>query len=271
MIRTDRTTLVLAILALGGSSPADDEPTPPAPRTVFLIGDSTVKNGSGNGDQRLWGWGNFLADHLDPTKARVQNRALGGRSSRTYFTEGLWDKVLTDLKPGDVVLIQFGHNDGGPLDTGRARASLKGVGDETREVVSAVTQNKTVHTYGWYLRSYVADARAKGAIPVILSPVPRDRWTDEGKVARASGDYGKWAAEVARSEHVPFVDLNEIVAGHYEAEGQAKVGSDYFTPVDKTHTSEAGARLNAASVVEGLRALRDNPLADSLKPTPPVK
>jgi lysophospholipase L1-like esterase len=266
MIRINRLTPVLAIIALVGYSPADDKPTSRAPRTVFLIGDSTVKNGSGNGDQHLWGWGSFIADHVDRTKARVQNRALGGRSSRTYLTGGLWDKVLTDLKPGDVVLIQFGHNDGGPLDTDRARASLKGVGDETREVISAVTRNRTVHTYGWYLRKYVADARAKGAIPIILSPVPRDRWTDEGKVARASGDYGKWAAEVARSENVPFVDLNEIVARHYEAEGQAKVGSEYFTTVDKTHTSEAGARLNAASVVEGLRALKDNPLADSLQP-----
>lgn len=240
--------------------------TTPGPKTVFLIGDSTVKNGSGKGSGGLWGWGDFLGDHLDPARAVVQNRALGGRSSRTYLAEGLWAKVLADVEPGDVVLIQFGHNDGGPLDTGRARASLKGVGEESKDVVPVTTKApETVHTYGWYLRKYVNDAKGKGATPVILSPVPRNMWDDEGRVSRASRDYGGWAAEVAKAEGVPFVDLNDIAARHYEAEGKAKVESSYFTPKDHTHTTEAGARLNALSVVEGLRALPDGPLSGAWK------
>ena len=85
-------------------------------------------------------------------------------------------------------------------------------------------------------------------------------------MARASKDYGRWAAEVAKSEGVAFVDLNEIAAGHYEEAGKAKVESTYFTTKDHTHTTEAGARLNAASVAEGLRALPGSPLADALKP-----
>ena len=148
-----------------------------APRlpTVFLIGDSTVKNGGGQGDGGLWGWGAFLGEHFDAAKMRVENRALGGRSSRTYLTEGLWDKVLAHLQPGDFVLMQFGHNDGGELATGRARASLKGNGDETREVTLEKTGAKEViHSYGWYLRNYIGGAKARGATPIVLSPVPRN-------------------------------------------------------------------------------------------------
>lgn len=270
MARLDRTSPILALIIATWLVPAigDDKAPDGQPRikTVFLIGDSTVKNGSGQGGGGLWGWGKFLGDHLDPGKARVENRALGGRSSRTYLTEGLWGKVLADLKPGDVVLIQFGHNDGGPLDTGRARASLKGDGEETKDIVVEATKKaETVHTYGWYLRKYIADAKAKGATPVVLSPVPRNMWNAEGKVARASKDYGRWAAEAAKAEGVAFVDLNDIVAKHYEENGKAKVESVYFTPTDHTHTTEAGARLNAASVAEGLRAIPDGPLSDALK------
>jgi len=101
---------------------------------------------------------------------------------------------------------------------------------------------------------------------VILSPVPRNIWDAQGKVARASNTYGRWAAEVARAEGVPFVDLNEIVAAHYEADGREKVARAYFTAADHTHTSVAGARLGAACVAEGLRGLKGGPLADALKP-----
>jgi lysophospholipase L1-like esterase len=214
----------------------------------------------------LLGWGDPIAGLFDPSKICVENRARGGRSSRTFFTEGLWEKVLADLKPGDYVLMQFGHNDGGSLTQNRARASLKGNGEETQEVTVAATgKAEVVHTYGWYLRRYIADARAKGATPVVLSPIPRNIWKD-GRVARAGNDYGKWAAEAARAEGAAFVDLNEIIAGHYEQEGPEKVGAEYFTAADHTHTTPAGARLNAAAVVEGLRELKDAPLDRFLSP-----
>jgi hypothetical protein len=86
----------------------------------------------------------------------------------------------------------------------------------------------------------------------------------EGKVVRASDSYGKWAAEAAMSEGVSFIDLNEISAKQFEALGPEKVKEIYFLE-DHTHTTPAGALLNATSVVEGLRALKNNPLAAFLQ------
>jgi rhamnogalacturonan acetylesterase len=208
------------------------------------------------------GWGDTIKAWFDSSRITITNRALGGRSSRSYLTEGLWGKVLTDLKPGDFVLMQFGHNDGGALDDAKARASLKGNGDESRAVTNKVTGAvETVHSYGWYLRKYIAEAKAKGATPIVLSLVPRKIWKD-GKVARATKDYTRWAAEAARAEGVPFVDLNDIVARHYEELGQDKVNALFAD--EHTHTNPEGAKLNAQSVVEGLRALKDCPLAKYL-------
>ena len=230
--------------------------------TLWLIGDSTVNNGTAGQE----GWGKPLPSFFDPAKIRVENRARGGRSSRTFLTEGLWDAIVAQLKPGDYVLMQFGHNDGGPLVGGRARASLKGNGEETQDVTDPTTsKTETVHSYGWYLRKYVGDARAKGATPIVLSLVPRNIWKD-GHVARSSNDYGKWAAEAAKSGGARFIDLNEIIAKRYEAAGQEKVQAEYFGPTDHTHTTPAGARVNAASVVEGIRGLTDCPLRDTLLP-----
>ena len=100
---------------------------------------------------------------FDKDRIKVENHAIGGRSSRTFQTEGRWDRILAAAKPGDFVLIQMGHNDGGPLDDpARARGSLRGTGDETREIDNPITKKKeVVHTYGWYLRKYVNDAKAK--------------------------------------------------------------------------------------------------------------
>jgi rhamnogalacturonan acetylesterase len=235
-----------------GSDAKSIKPLP----TLFIIGDSTVNN-SGEGMQ---GWGNVIGEFFDKTKINVINRARGGRSSRTFQTEGLWDQVLSEIKPEDVVLIQFGHNDGGPIDKEKYRGSLKGIGNEVQEITIDVTGKKEiVHTYGWYMRKYVADAKAKGAIPIVLSPVPRNIWK-EGKVVRASADYGLWAKESAESGKAFFVDLNEIVAEHYEKDGQEKVGTAYFTTKDHTHTSAAGARVNADSVIDGLKKLKRSPL-----------
>jgi len=245
---------VLAASAAGFGTPAravDD-----AKPTLWLIGDSTVNNGT----RGQMGWGKPLAALFDLAKIKVENRARGGRSSRTYFTEGLWDQVLAAIKPGDFLLIQFGHNDGGPLTGGTGRASLKGNGDEVREITHPTTgKPESVHSFGWYLRRYLADARARGATGIVLSPVPRNIWK-EGRVARAANDYGKWAAEAAKLAGAPFIDLNELVAKRYEEAGEARVAAEYFGPTDHTHTLAAGADVNAAAVAAGIRALEGCPL-----------
>lgn len=258
----------LAVWALGlaviasGIAASDQNPVNPKLPTLFIIGDSTVKTPT-NGQR---GWGDPIAAFFDPTRIKVENRARGGRSSRTFQTEGLWDQILNELKPGDFVLMQFGHNDGGAInDTSRARGSIKGTGDETEEIDNLLTKkHEIVHTFGWYMRKYVTDAKKKGATPIVLSPIPRNIWK-EGKVVRASGDYGKWAAAVAKSDGAFFIDLNELVARQYEAMGPDKV--KLYFPADHTHTNPDGAQVNAAAVVEGLRALKRCPLRNFLLKT----
>jgi lysophospholipase L1-like esterase len=239
--------------------------------TLFLIGDSTVKNGAGRGDGGQWGWGQLLGQYFDPAKIRVVNRALGGRSSRTFLTEGLWARVRDELQPGDFVLMQFGHNDNGELFKGdRPRASLKGNGPETRSgTLEKTGKEETVHTYGWYLRQYIADTKARQATPIVLSLVPRNIWRDE-KIGRAAEDFGKWAAEAAREAGVDFVDLNSLVADRYEKDGMTNVQQQYFDAKDHTHTLRAGARANAECVVQGLRQLTANPLRNLLLPSAPT-
>ncbi|MDE3103573.1 MAG: rhamnogalacturonan acetylesterase [Acidobacteriota bacterium] len=235
------------------------EPADPKLPTIFLVGDSTVRNGRGDGAGGQWGWGEPLVAFFDPARVNVVNRAIGGRSSRTYITEGHWADTLQRMKAGDIVLIQFGHNDSGPLDdTSRARGSLPGIGEETREIDNPILKrHEIVHTYGWYLRQYVLETRAKGAVPVVCSPIPRKIWKD-GRIARNAGDYGGWARQVAESLHADFLDLNEIIARRYDAMGPAMVETLFADP--HTHTTRAGAELNAASVVSGLKALPDAPV-----------
>lgn len=241
---------------VAGKSRQDKKPV------IFYIGDSTVKCGKGKGENDMWGWGSFFGNYLDSTRITSENWALGGRSSRTYFTEGLWDKVLPGIQPGDYVLIQFGHNDGGPLNTGRARASLKGTGDETETIIMEKDgSHETVHTFGYYLRLYVRQAKAKGATVILLSHTPTNRWTDN-KVNRCNETYGKWTKEVAGQEGVSFIDLNDRSALKLEKTGKDQAAS-YF--IDGTHNSKDGAIMNCESVAEGIRDLTNSTLKNYLK------
>ena len=252
------TILSSMLLAAFLAAPAFD--TKP---TLFIVGDSTVHNGT-RGQQ---GWGDPIKNLFDASRINVENHAIGGRSSRTFQTEGRWDAILRKAKRGDFVLIQMGHNDGGKInDDSRARGSLPGFGEETQDIDNILTKkHETVHTYGWYLRKYVADAKAKGMTPIICSPIPH---VPRKKVAQGeveSNRYSGWAEQVARSEKVPFVQLNKFVMSRYNGMTPDEVKAKYFTPSDNTHTSPAGAKLNAECVVEGLKGLKDCPLASYLR------
>ncbi len=252
---------------LGGISQSIKLPVPANPDlpTLFLIGDSTVRNGRGDGSNGQWGWGEPLVDFFDAAKINVVNRAVGGLSSRTYLTMGYWDTTLAMIKPGDFVMMQFGHNDSAPLDDeARARGTIKGIGDETREIENPILKrHETVHTYGWYLRKFIEDARAKGATPIMCTLIPRKTWKD-GKIVRDASTYAGWARQVAAAEKVPVIDLNEEIARRYDAMGEAAVEPMFGDP--HTHTSRAGAELNAEIVVSGLKALADDPLAKYFSP-----
>ncbi len=230
---------------------------------LYMIGDSTMQNGSGKGSDSLWGWGSFIGLYINSDKIDIRNHAKGGRSSRTFLTEGRWDSIMKTLRKGDYVLMQFGHNDGGELaDTLRARGSIKGIGEETKEIYNPIRKiNETVYTYGHYMRKYVNDTKAKGAIPIILSPVPRNNFNKDGKIEKDK--YGVWANEVSKQTGAYFIDLNPTVIKKYEDMGPEKVKE--FFPKDHTHTNRQGAVLNAESVIKGIRTLKSCGLRKYIK------
>ncbi|HEX9045838.1 MAG TPA: GDSL-type esterase/lipase family protein [Verrucomicrobiae bacterium] len=227
--------------------------------SVFFIGDSTVRNGRGQGGGGQWGWGDQIAPFFDTSKINVVNRALGGTTTRTYYRD-YWPRTLGFMKPGDVVLMQFGTNGGQINDATRARGELHGIGDESQDITNQVTRKfETVHTFGWYELQMVKEARAKGITPIICSLIPRNTWHD-GVVARPAADSAaNWAKAAAEAAQVPFIDLHEIIARRYDSLGQDKV-KDLFVANAGPHTSLAGAQTNAICVIAGLKALRDNPL-----------
>ena len=215
--------------------------------TLYIIGDSTVRNSN----KEQWGWGTLIVDLFDTARINVSNNAMAGRSTRTFIKEGRWDKVLSGLQKGDYVMMQFGHNEGSRPDTSRAgyRGVLKGTGEDTVELTWPDGSKEVVHSYGWYIKTFIRDAKAKGATPIVLSMIPRNEFRD-GKVQRASNDYGKWAKESAEQAGAFFIDLNAITADKYDEWGAEKVKQ--FFPGDHTHTNKEGAAVNAASVAEGI-------------------
>ena len=206
--------------------------------TIFLCGDSTMKNGT----KGQHGWGDPFSKCVTGSKLAVDNRARGGRSSRTFLTEGLWENVNKSVRAGDIVVLQFGHNDGGGLNDSRRRASLKGNGDEAAGSLDAMGRPETVLTFGAYLRRMSREALDRGAHVLLLTPVPRNRWA-AGKVIRSTGDYALWTREAGQRARVPVLDLNALVADAYDAIGEQSVAPLFFG--DWTHTSPDGAAFTA--------------------------
>jgi beta-glucosidase len=204
-----------------------------------------------------WGWGAPLVAFFDLKKINVVNRAFGGTSSRSFYDGFFWQNLLPQIKKGDFVMMQFGANDNG-------NASGKGIGPETQDVVRAGKTN-IVHTFGWYLQRFATETRAQGATPIICSLTPRKAWTSDGHFRRDNTTHAAWAAEVAKSNDVPFVDLYELIARKYESLGTNAVDKLYVpSPREKLHTGWDGAVINAGCVIAGLKGLKDDPLAPFL-------
>lgn len=221
--------------------------------TLFLIGDSTVRTGQGNGENGQWGWGSFIADYFNTDQFEVQNRAMGGTSTRTFYSNpDLWAKVLDDIQDGDFLIMQFGHNDSSPIvDNLRARGTIKGNGNESQVVDNPLLNKKeTVYSYGYYLRLFIKSVREKGARVIVCSPIPRNKWNN-GRVERSQ--YAVWAREAAEQENAFFIPLEDLIVEAYEKKGAKEVGELYFGPKDHTHTLRAGAELNAFLIAEYLK------------------
>lgn len=238
-----------------GSSRVDTNPV------LFLIGNSTMRTGTmGNGNNGQWGWGYYAHNYFDPTKITVENQALGGMSSRTFYNK-LWQPIKQAICPGDWVIISIGHNDNGPYDEGRARASIPGAGNDSLQVVIKETgEHETIYTYGGYMRKYINDVRQQGGHPVLMSLTPRNAYDEQGRIVRKP--HTQWLMQVAAEEGVPFIDLNEISGRKLDSYGPWKTSYHFY--LDKIHTSRFGAMMNAQSAAEGLMASH-NPTLDPLK------
>ena len=263
--------LLTPTTADAGADDADREAATPKP-TLFIIGDSTVKIGGRDNPQR--GWGEELWRHFDLERINIENHAIGGRSSRTFRTEGRWQAVLDAAKPGDFVLMQFGHNDPiAPDDPKRPRGTIRGLGDETVDIIHPHTNEpETVHTFGWYMRQYVREAREKGMTPVVLSYIPRAPRPGETANPELSS-YGWYAQQIAEQEDAAFIDLYGRIARAYLQMPDGEPKAKYFTEGgDFTHTNHEGAKMNARLVAEGIADLDGDAaqLADYLAAEPAV-
>lgn len=225
------------------------------PVTIHLAGDSTMAEKLAERRPET-GWGEMLERHFRPGTVRVVNHARNGRSTRTFISEGRWEALLATLRPGDHVLIQFGHNDAS-------------VDKEDRYTPPA--------EYRRNLERFVAEARERGAHPVLLTPVARRRFDREGRFYDSHGEYPEIVREVAAALDVPLLDMHGSTGdllrrlGEEEskrlflhlAPGESENYPDGLR--DDTHFSPAGAACMAALAVEALRG-SEVPLAAFLRP-----
>jgi len=275
-MRTVRVLFFIALAVITVASQVKDDPRPvvddsrttpaqirdPKLPTLWIVGDSTL-----NSNSPLRGWGQELAQFFDVSKINVVNRAIGGRSSRTFQYEGRWDKLLSELKKGDFVILQFGHNDVGQYDDPKAkdRPSLHSEGEETAEATRLDGKKETVHSFGWYMRKYGNDVRERGATMIFCSMVPHKDW-DGGHIVRKEREkWVMWTANAAIATHAAYINLNEIVALEFERLGPDKVAPLFGDA--RTHSTPAGALLNAQMVIAGIRTLKKPDLKKYLSPT----
>ena len=261
-MKTFATTCVLAVMAMAAGAAA------PVPK-LFVAGDSTASTYKEN-PKNQQGWGAVLQPFFDEKKLQVVNLARGGRSSRTFITEGHWERLLMQLSAGDFVIIQFGHNDAGAVNEEppgstrplRARGTIPGIGDESQEIDNVLTgQHETVYSYGAYLRRMISDVRARGATPILMTLTKTNHF-DDGRIPCPLSAYRLWTWQTSVAERTPLVDLTRQIADRYQREGAERVTAQFIN--DTVHTNLAGAEANSADVVAALRADRSLPFRSML-------
>jgi lysophospholipase L1-like esterase len=213
------------------------------PVTIFLAGDSTCA--MKQPDKRPeTGWGEMLGQYFKEGTVKIENRAMNGRSTKTFISEGRWKAIVNDLRKGDYVFIQFGHN------------------DESKEKGERYTPPED---YRKNLVRFVEEVRAKNANPVLLTPVMRRRFDKDGNFVDTHGEYPDIVRSVAKEQNIPLIDMHrksEAVIKKYGPEDsrklflQLKAGENPNYPngvEDNTHFNPFGANEMAKLAVEGIR------------------
>lgn len=214
--------------------------------TIFLAGDSTVTD---QAREPGASWGQMLPRFFKPDIA-IANHAESGETLKSFLTELRLDKILSQIKAGDYLFIQFGHNDS--------------------KVSWPQTYVEPSTTYRAYLRAYIAEAKRRGAIPVLVTSMNRRTFDANGKITNSHGDFPEAVREVAKEEKVALIDLHAMSAKFYEALGPATAPKAFSADgKDATHHNNYGAYELARAVVEGIREAR-LPLAEHiLEDVPP--
>ncbi|KAH7310491.1 rhamnogalacturonan acetylesterase [Stachybotrys elegans] len=237
-------TLGLALGASSSPTPADTAAR--AGPTAYFLGDSTMAARGAN-DGSTDGWGSYIGNLLT---IPAVNRAIGGRSARSYWNEGRFQSVANEVKAGDVVVIEFGHNDGGsPRVNDNGRSACPGYGTET--CVSDRT-GETVYTFVFYVIQAARLYTAKGATVILSTQTPNNQWETGAWIGAPSRfvDYQRRARDALASSAVTLVDHHEAVSRMYRRLGRNAVNALY--PRDHTHTSPRGAELAAQSFVQAI-------------------
>ena len=216
---------------------------PQKPVKIFMIGDSTMAT---KNPQRFpeKGWGEVFGKYFN-SNVTVVNKAMNGRSTKSFMAEGRWDEVMNNLKPGDYVFIEFGHND---------------------EKVTSAKLGTTLDEFSQNLIKYVLDARSKGALPLLLTPIER-RIFKNNQLYDSHGGYPDVVRKVAVEFKVPLIDMQSksrqfiLKTGEKESKklflhADSAVWANYPKGIaDNTHFSEEGAIGMAKLAVEGIKEL----------------
>ena len=199
--------------------------------TIYLAGDSTVTD---QPTEPAASWGQMLPRFFSADVA-VANHAESGETLKSFLTELRLDKVLSTLRAGDWLLIQFGHND------------QKAQWPQT--YVEAAT------TYRSYLRAYIAEAKRRGATPILITSPERRNFDSTGHIVESHGDYPEAVRAVAREDHIALIDLHRMSKAFYEALGEQRAPLAFNDEGrDRTHHNNYGAYELARMVVEGIRS-----------------
>ncbi|KAG9116351.1 hypothetical protein FRC07_007477, partial [Ceratobasidium sp. 392] len=194
------------------------------------------------------GWGVPFANYL--TGITLVNKAVSGRSARSYWREKKWADVQALLKSGDYVIIEFGHNDGGSPATSD-RASVGGEGSETTTVTLADGTVETVYTWPTYIKWMIDGAKSKGATPIISGQTPNNPFEGVTTINYTPSRFVTYAKNAAAAKGVPYVDHWTATLLYYDKLGKAT--TEAYFPNDHTHTNAAGANSVAWAFLSGLK------------------